>query len=68
MPTRCICGAIDCCFCGPAQGWAWCHKHKQSAQYCCDVRTEDEDEYEMYDDEEPEENILNANRLDNGWY
>ena len=63
MNEPCVCGATDCPSCGPAQDFPWCNEHKQSAQYCCDV-----DDYECYDDEEPEEDILNANRLENGWY
>ena len=71
MPTQCLCGAPDCRSCGPPQGWPWCFDHNQSAQYCCSLETSDEmNDYsdEECDNEEPEEDILNANRLENGWY
>lgn len=62
MSLPCLCGATDCYFCGPAQGWPWCYEHKQSAQYCCSSNEED-----THIDEN-DDNAINANRLDNGWY
>ncbi len=39
MREPCMCGAIDCFYCGELQGYSWCFEHRQSAQYCCRKET-----------------------------